>query len=46
VITLKVKITITLDKEVLEKIQQIAEKESRTVSSQINKIIKDIASDK
>ena len=43
---MKVKITITLDSEVLEKIRQIAEEESRTISSQINKILKDVGTGK
>jgi len=37
----KTKIAITLDEEVLELIKELAESESRTVSSQINKILKD-----
>ena len=38
---MKAKITITIDDDVLKKIQKLAEKDSRTVSSQINKILKD-----
>jgi len=38
---MKTKITITIDEEILKDIQVIAEKESRTISSQINKILKD-----
>lgn len=38
---MKTKIAITLDEEVLELIKELAESESRTVSSQINKILKD-----
>jgi hypothetical protein len=42
----KTKIAITLDDEVLKLIKQLAEEESRTVSSQINKILKDAISKK
>ena len=35
------KIAITLDEEVLEKLKQYASEEDRTISSQINKILKD-----
>jgi hypothetical protein len=38
---MKVKIAITLDEEVLKLVKELAENESRTVSSQINKIVKD-----
>ena len=38
---MKKKIAITLDEEVLEKLKQYATKEDRTISSQINKILKD-----
>jgi hypothetical protein len=38
---MKKKIAITLDEEVLEKLKQYASEEDRTVSSQINKILKD-----
>jgi hypothetical protein len=38
---MKVKIAITIDEEVLELLKELAEKESRTISSQINKILKD-----
>jgi predicted transcriptional regulator len=38
---MKTKITITLDDDVLKQIQKLSEEESRTVSSQINKILKD-----
>lgn len=38
---MKKKITITLDEEVLEKLKQYATEEDRTISSQINKILKD-----
>lgn len=38
---MKKKIAITLDEEILEKLKEYAEKEDRTVSSQINKILKD-----
>lgn len=44
---MKAKITITIDEEVLKAIQVMAEKESRNVSSLINKILKDnVKSDK
>lgn len=38
---LKKKIAITIDEEVLLGIKEIATKEDRTISSQINKILKD-----
>ena len=38
---MKKKIAITLDEEVLEKLKEYANEEDRTVSSQINKILKD-----
>ena len=38
---MKKKIAITLDKEILEQSKEYAKKEDRTVSSQINKILKD-----
>ena len=38
---MKTKIAITLDEEILKLIKQLAENESRTISSQINKILKD-----
>jgi len=38
---MKSKITITIDQQVLVEIQKLADKESRTVSGQINKILKD-----
>ena len=38
---MKKKIAITLDEEVLEKLKQYATEEDRTISSQINKILKD-----
>lgn len=38
---MKKKIAITLDEEVLEKLKQYVSEEDRTVSSQINKILKD-----
>lgn len=38
---MKKKIAITLDEEVLEKLKQYASEEDRTISSQINKILKD-----
>jgi len=38
---MKNKIAITLDEEVLKLVKDLAEKESRTVSSQINKMLKD-----
>ncbi|HEY5563880.1 MAG TPA: hypothetical protein VIK72_19365 [Clostridiaceae bacterium] len=44
---MKEKITITIDEEILKKLQTIAEKESRTISGLINKTLKDsIKSDK
>jgi hypothetical protein len=38
---MKKKIAITIDEEILEKLKQFANKEDRTISSQINKILKD-----
>jgi len=38
---MKTKITITIDDDVLKQVQQLSEEEARTVSSQINKILKD-----
>ena len=38
---MKKKIAITLDEEILLKLKEYANKEDRTVSSQINKILKD-----
>lgn len=42
----KSKISITLDIEVHEKIVELAEKEDRSVSQQINKILKDYLREK
>lgn len=38
---MKKKIAITIDEDVLEKLKRFANKEDRTISSQINKILKD-----
>lgn len=38
---MKKKIAITIDEEVLEKLKIFANKEDRSISSQINKILKD-----
>ena len=38
---MKKKIAITIDEEVLNAIKDLATKEDRTLSSQINKILKD-----
>lgn len=38
---MKKKIAITIDEDILEKLKNFANKEDRTVSSQINKILKD-----
>ena len=38
---MKVKIAITIDEELLEPLRELAEKESRSISGQINKILKD-----
>ena len=43
---MKKKIAITLDEEVLIKLKEYANKEDRTVSSQINKILKDFLVEK
>lgn len=36
----KIKTSISLDKEIYEKIKEIAEKEDRSFSQQVNKILK------
>ncbi len=41
---MKVKIAITLDEEILKLVKELAENESRTISSQINKILKNFFS--
>jgi len=41
VIILKTKIAITIDKDVLALLKALATKEDRTISSQINKVLKD-----
>lgn len=38
---MKSKIAVTLDEEIYKLIKELAESESRSVSSQINKILKD-----
>ena len=38
---MKVKTSISLDKEVYKKIKDVSEKEDRTFSQQVNKILKD-----
>ena len=38
---MKKKITITLDEEILEQLKEYAKEEDRTISSQINKRLKD-----
>ena len=38
---MKKKITITLDEEILEQLKEYVKEEDRTISSQINKILKD-----
>jgi hypothetical protein len=38
---MKIKIAITIDSKILELIKKTADEESRSVSSQINKILKD-----
>jgi len=38
---MKAKIAITIDKEVLESVRKLAKAESRTISGQINKTLKD-----
>ena len=42
---MKERIAITIDDEVLRKLKKYAKKEDRTVSSQINKILKDYFSE-
>ena len=43
---MKTKIAITLDAEILKQIRKTADSEGRSVSSQINKILKDFISEK
>ena len=43
--TVKNKIAITIDEEILKLVKKLAEDESRSVSSQINKILKDYFKD-
>lgn len=43
---MKERIAITIDGEVLKKLKKYAKKEDRTVSSQINKILKDFLVEK
>lgn len=43
---MKKRIAITIDDEVLRKLKKYAKKEDRTVSSQINKILKDFLVEK
>jgi hypothetical protein len=43
---MKVKIAITLDEEILKLVKELAESESRTTSSQINKLLKDFFKEK
>ena len=43
---MKERIAITIDGEVLKKLKKYAKKEDRTVSSQINKILKDLLVEK
>lgn len=43
---MKTKITITIDSDLLKKIQQIAIKDERSISGLINKIIKDFMNGK
>lgn len=38
---MKKKLAITLDEEIIELLQQLAKKESRSISGQINKILMD-----
>lgn len=38
----KIKTSISLDKEVYEKIKEIANQEDRSFSQQVNKILKDL----
>jgi predicted transcriptional regulator len=43
---MKSKIAITIDEDILKKVTKLADKESRTISSQINKILKDYFEEK
>lgn len=43
---MKKKIAITLDEEVLELLKEYSKSEDRTISSQINKILKDFFASK
>lgn len=42
----KTKTSISLDKDVYEKIKEISEREDRSFSQQVNKILKDYLADK
>lgn len=42
----KTKTSISLDKEVYEKIKEVAEKEDRSFSQQVNKILKEYLANK
>ena len=41
---MKIKLAVTIDEEIVEKIKLMADEESRSISSQINKILKDFIS--
>ena len=43
---MKHKLAITLDEEVFENIKSLADEEDRSISSQINKILKDFIKEK
>lgn len=43
---MKKKIAITLDEEILKKTTELANKEDRNISNQINKILKDFFEEK
>ncbi|QJX62979.1 toxin-antitoxin system protein [Niallia circulans] len=42
----KIKTSISLDKDIYEKIKQISEQEDRNFSQQVNKILKDYLANK
>lgn len=43
---MKKKITVSIDEEIYEKVKEICEKEDRSFSQQVNKILKDYIKDK
>lgn len=42
----KVRVTVTIDQDVNEKVKELSQKEQRSFSQQVNKILKDYLSNK